>query len=236
MNKTKRLGQHFLISNTIAHRIVCAANITKNDIVLELGTGLGILIPNLCKNAKKVISVDVDETLHDKATKKFHFDNLELVCDNGFNTTQNFSIFVSNLPYSQSKAAVEWLSQKSISHAVLMVQKDFSQKLLSSKHTAVSVIANYCFFIEKIIDVGPNNFSPRPNIDSVVIRLVQKSCLSSDVIKTINLLFSYRRKTICNIIKNFDNGAVSTYTNSSLRLDDLTGDEIINIAKQINNR
>jgi len=58
MNKRKNLGQHFLTSKTIADAIVSNAKITRNDVVLEIGTGYGILIPYLCKNAKQVFSIE----------------------------------------------------------------------------------------------------------------------------------------------------------------------------------
>ena len=60
MNKRKDLGQHFLKSKTIARSIVDSAKITRNDIVLEIGTGHGILIPYICKNAKQVFSIEND--------------------------------------------------------------------------------------------------------------------------------------------------------------------------------
>ena len=71
MIKRKQLGQHFLNSNSIAQFIVSEAKITKKDTVFEIGTGLGILTPLLCQNANKVISVDVDEKLVNKAKSKF---------------------------------------------------------------------------------------------------------------------------------------------------------------------
>ena len=71
MIKRKKLGQHFLNSNSIAKSIVSEAKITKKDIVFELGTGLGILTPLLCEKANKVISVDVDEKLVRNAKSTF---------------------------------------------------------------------------------------------------------------------------------------------------------------------
>lgn len=227
MNKRKKLGQHFLVSQSIAQKIVHAANITDEDTVLEIGTGRGILTPILCKNAKKVISIDVDRTLYEQAREKFSFDNLELLCGDGFKTEKRFSILVSNLPYSKSKSAIQWLCQKKLCHAVIMIQKEFSEKLFAQRH-AVAIIANYCFEIKEIIKVGKNNFMPAPKIDSVVIKLVQKHTLSYDVIKTVNLLFSHRRKTLANILKKYD-----ITSDSKQRLDDLESEEIIKIAKQI---
>ncbi len=79
MNKRKNLGQHFLKSKTIAKSIVSNANITRNDFVLEIGTGYGILIPYLCKNAKQVFSIEKDQNLHLSAKSNFHdYTNLVL--------------------------------------------------------------------------------------------------------------------------------------------------------------
>jgi len=113
MNKRKDLGQHFLKSKTIARSIVDSAKITRNDIVLEIGTGHGILIPYICKNAKQVFSIENDQNLYLSAKSNFHdYSNLVLEYGDGFKSVHSFSIFVSNLPYSKSRFAIEWLLQK----------------------------------------------------------------------------------------------------------------------------
>ncbi|AJW70196.1 16S rRNA (adenine(1518)-N(6)/adenine(1519)-N(6))-dimethyltransferase RsmA [Nitrosopumilus adriaticus] len=232
MIKRKRFGQHFLNSNSISQSIVSEAKITKNDVVFELGTGLGILTPLLCENASKVISVDVDEQLTKNAQSKFsNIENLVLKSGDGFKSKEPFTIFVSNLPYSKSKEAIEWLAQSSFSHGVIMVQKEFAEKLFaksSKKRKAVSVIADYSFEIKILSNVGKNNFSPPPKVDSVILKIVKKNVMSKDLIHTINKIFSYRRKTVKNILKQFNKES-----EIDKRVDDLSGDEIINLANQI---
>ena len=231
MIKRKLLGQHFLNSKSIAEFIVKEAEISKNDVVFEIGTGPGILIPLLCKNAQKVISVDADEKLIKKARLNFSkFDNLVLKSGDGFNQKDVFSIFVSNLPYSKSKDAIEWLAQNSFSHGVIMVQKEFAEKLLatSKNRRAVSIIATYTLEIEKISVVGKNNFSPPPKVDSVILKISKKTTIDKKLISLINDLFSYRRKTVKNILKQFNKESTI-----EKRIDDLSGDEIVNLAKQI---
>ena len=123
MIKRKSLGQHFLTSNSIAKFIVSNADITKQDVVYELGTGQGILTPLLCSEAQKVISADIDDDLIEDAKSKFsNLDNLVLKSGDGLKIQDEFSIFVSNIPYSKSKDAIEWLAQKNFSHGVIMVQ------------------------------------------------------------------------------------------------------------------
>jgi 16S rRNA (adenine1518-N6/adenine1519-N6)-dimethyltransferase len=232
MIKRKHLGQHFLNSDAIAKSIISDAEISKNDIVYEVGTGLGILTPLLCEKAQKVISIDLDENLVRNAKIKFSdIENLVLKSGDGFKNTDAFTIFVSNLPYSKSKDAVEWLSQASFSHGVIMVQKEFADKLLaksSKNRKAISIIATNAFEITLLSNVGKNNFSPPPKVDSVLLKIVKKNNLKKDLILTIHKIFSYRRKTVKNILKQFN---IETVIDK--RVDDLSGDEIIAIANQI---
>ncbi|NWJ21984.1 ribose ABC transporter permease, partial [Marine Group I thaumarchaeote] len=171
-----------------------------------------------------------DQNLHLSAKSNFHdYTNLVLEYGDGFNSDHNFSVFVSNLPYSKSRFAIEWLLQKKFSRAVIMVQKEFSEKLSSNeKHMAISVLANYGFRIKFLMNVKKSNFFPMPKVDSVVILLEQKRIISKVLISTVKRIFSYRRKTLQNILKQF--GLNST---SKKRLDELSGDEIIKIAQKI---
>ena len=228
MIKRKRLGQHFLVSQSVAKKIVDAACITKKDTVLEIGTGKGILVPLLCEKAGKVISIESDLELYNTAKEKFSdIPNLTLVHGDGFESDEKFTIFVSNLPYSKSRDAMEWLVQKKFRLAVVMVQKEFAEKI-AEKNKAVSVLVNHAADIESIINVNKNNFSPPPKVDSVVLRLTRKNTIPKELIQTVNKLFSYKRKKLQNIAKQF--GKV---IESDKRLEELSGDEIISIAKQI---
>jgi len=231
MNKRKKFGQHFLISQSVAKKIVSTAKITMDDTVLEIGTGHGILIPYLCKKAKKVISIESDKKLYLESKSKFkNLSNLVLKHGNGFKSSDNFSILVSNLPYSQSRIAMEWLIQKKFSRAILMVQKEFAEKILASgkDRKAISVLVNQSSDVELKMKVNRSNFFPVPNVNSTVIKLTRKKQVSKNLIKTVNQLFSYRRKKIQNISKK-----LGLKLNSEKRLDELSGDEIIKIAKQI---
>ena len=220
MRKRQQLGQHFLTSESVAKKIVSAASITKNDIVLEIGTGKGILLPNLCKNAKKVITIESDAKLYESAKNQFlEIQNLKLIHADGFKTNTNFTIFVSNLPYSKSREAFEWLIQKKFSKAVVMVQQEFYEKLIAT---------GYSLKIEKIMKVDKSNFFPPPKVNSVVLKLSRKKTISKELIKTVNRLYSYKRKNLQNILKQF-----GKIIESNKRLEELSSEEIVNIAKQI---
>ena len=232
MIKRKLLGQHFLISQSIAKSIVDSAGITKDDIVLEIGTGQGILTQLLCKDAKKVVSVEKDPVLYSKARDTFsHIQNLVLEKGDAFKKEIEFTILVSNLPYSESRTAIEWLVQKKFKRATVMVQKEFAQKLAKKdgkERRAISVLASYCLEIENIMDVKNTNFRPPPKVDSIVISIVPKHVLSSKTVHGVNKLFSFKRKTIRHIGKK-----MGIEIDSDKRLEEMPDGEIIDIAKRI---
>jgi len=230
MRKRQRLGQHFLISQTVAKKIAEASRITKKDVVLEIGTGKGILVRLLCEKAKNVISIETDYTLYKNAKESFSdIDNLEIVHGDGFKLNTKFSIFVSNLPYSKSRDAMEWLAQKKYFSAIVMVQKEFYEKLVAKgkNRKAVSILVNYSAEIEKISNVSKSNFYPQPKVDSVVLKFTRKKTLSLELIHTVNRLYSYKRKNLQNILKQF-----GKKIESDKRLEELSLEEIIDIAKK----
>ena len=231
MNKQQKLGQNFLKSKSIAKFIVDSAKISKNDSVLEIGTGRGILIPYLIETGAKILSVEKDKKLFFVAENKFsNLDNLSLKCGDGFKINHDFSILVSNLPYSQSKIAIEWLLQKKFTKAIIMLQKDFVQKLKESgkNRKAISILTDYGFNIEILKQIKKDNFSPEPKIDSLIIHITQKRQLTKELILNVNKLFSYRRKTVQNILKKFGKN-----NKSKKRLEELSTNEIIKLAKDI---
>jgi len=231
MNRQKKLGQNFLKSKLIAKFIVDSAKISKNNLVLEIGTGRGILIPYLVATDARIISIENDKKLFHEMVEKFgNLDNLNLKYGDGFKINQNFSILVSNLPYSQSRTAVEWLLQKKFTRAIVMLQKDFVQKLVESgkNRRAISILTDYGFNIEILKHVKRHNFLPIPKIDSVIIQITQKQPLKKELILNVNKLFSYRRKTVQNISKQFGKN-----NKSKKRLEELTTNEIIKLAKDI---
>src|SRR5574337_1505146 len=107
MSKRHALGQHFLTSSLVAESIVDLANIKGNDIVLEVGTGKGVLTPYLCSKAKKVISVEKDSALYTKAKTMFSgIKNLVLKQGDAFEMDIDINVLVSNLPYSEIRNAI----------------------------------------------------------------------------------------------------------------------------------
>jgi 16S rRNA (adenine1518-N6/adenine1519-N6)-dimethyltransferase len=112
-----------------------------------------------------------------------------------------------------------------------MVQRDFAEKLLTDsmkERRAISVLSQYGFDMKIVKKVKNTNFSPRPKVDSVVLQITRNYMVTKELIETVNKLFSYRRKTIQNIAKNF-----GITIKSDSRLEDLDTNEIIKLAKKI---
>ena len=111
-----------------------------------------------------------------------------------------------------------------------MVQKEFYEKIVANgkNRKAISVLVDYSTEIEKIINVNKTNFNPQPKVDSVVLRLNRKKIISKEMIQTVNKLFSYKRKNLKNVLKQFGKNI-----ESDKRLEELSSEEIINIAKKI---
>ena len=192
-----------LVDRRFVDKIVSAANIRKDEIVLEAGTGQGNLTMELCRHAKQVISYEVDANLYEKAQEQllqYLNNNLRLVKADLFKTKHAplFDIFVSNLPYSRSRDAIEWLSTQKFDRAIVMVQEEFANKLIArpsgKNYRAISALAAHCFTIEKLFKVRKESFEPQPKVESSIIRITPINTISKETIRNINLLFSRRNK------------------------------------------
>jgi len=231
MSIQKKLGQNFLNSKSIAKFIVDSATISKNNTVYEIGIGKGILTPYLCEQSKNVISVEKDLNLYEESKVKFSkIKNLKIIHGDGFKQNEKFDIFVSNLPYSESKKAIQWMLMEKFQHGIVMVQYDFAKKLLSNDNDrkAISVLAQSGFEMKILKTVGKENFTPKPKINSSIMSFTRKHTFSKELIQSVNLMFSFRRKKLQNIGKK-----LGLEIKSDQRLEEMTNNEIIKFAKKI---
>lgn len=201
------LGQHFLIDYNIVSKIIESGNVKENDVVLEFGTGYGYLTKKIADLVRMVYTYEIDNELYSKA-KNFLVENTNVMIFNQDFFKQeeyDFDFFLSNIPYSRSKDTMKWLSLHEFRDAVIMVQKEFCDKLIappgSSDYSVVSVFSQYCFDIEPLFDVEKNSFNPPPKIDSKVIRLRRKkNKINPQVISGLELLFSNRNKNAAKLL------------------------------------
>ena len=228
-----------LVDRRILAKIISAAYIGKDEIVLEAGTGQGVLTAELCKYAKQVISYEIDIKLYRKVQEQLlsQFKNLELVNADLFKTKDPhfFDVFISNLPYSRSRDAIEWLSTQKFNRAILMVQEEFAHKLAarpdSKNYRAISALAAHCFAIEKLFKVRRQSFEPQPKVESSIIRIIPVNAITREGIRNINLLFSRRNKKASSVAAEI--GIIIDANYGSKKIDELEPRHLVQIAELI---
>jgi 16S rRNA (adenine1518-N6/adenine1519-N6)-dimethyltransferase len=244
MNRCRFLGQHILIDPNVVSAIVEAAQLKGDEVVYEIGTGSGVLTERLCKAASRVISSEIDKELYNAALSRLNYPNLTLVKGDGFDLDVEFDIFVSSLPYSCSSRFVRWLLGKRFKRAVVLLQKDFVDKLLAkvgSKHyRAVSVLAQYAFNITPILNVSPDAFTPKPKVYSSVVVMTPKPNLnlSGEKVKAVYKLFALRNKKVSKALKILSDDVAERLTQDLLdkRVATLTPQEAITLANLLSKR
>ncbi len=177
----KKLGQSFLINSSIAREIVKAASLTKNDDVLEVGGGLGVLTRWLVESARKVFVVEKDPGLANALRNLFtEKDNLEVIEGDALEIElPKANKVVANLPYSiASPVTFRLLEGVDFQQAVLMYQKEFAQRLLSKpgtpEYSRLTIEINYRANVEMIMHVMAREFYPIPRVDSTVVRVTHR--------------------------------------------------------------
>ena len=210
----KSLGQHFCVDSKLINEMVKHANISKDDTVLEIGSGFGFLTRALSDEAGKVIAVELDTRLVAALRSELNYrDNIVIIEGNALTTDiPEFNKIVSNPPYSISNPLILKILEWCFDNAVLTFQKDFVKKLISQRgienYGKLTVRTYYKSNISVLGYVTKDSFFPRPKIDSLIIKIepreppfkIMDEKLFFDFV---NFAFTQRRKKLKNIIKSF---------------------------------
>jgi 16S rRNA (adenine1518-N6/adenine1519-N6)-dimethyltransferase len=243
--KSKKFGQNFLIDSKIAEREINYCNIKKEDVVLEIGPGKGIITKPLAKRAKKVIAIEIDKGLVNNL-KKILPKNVILihgdVLNVDFGSLPKFNKIVSNLPYNISSPITFKIFEYDFSKAVIIYQKEFADRMVakvgSKNYSRLSVGVHYKVNCEIIETIPKTSFYPEPKVDSCIVSLSPRKTnpfLISDEKFFFNLtreLFNHRRKKIKNILKNIFNIEYKDIPFMENRIEELNPE---NIGKLSNN-
>jgi 16S rRNA (adenine1518-N6/adenine1519-N6)-dimethyltransferase len=176
----KRLGQNFVTDQSVFQAMMNYADVSKDDVVLEVGTGLGFLTRLLSSRCKKIITIEIDARLIPILREQLKgSDNVELV--EGDVLTFDIPIFdkvVSTPPYSISSPLLFWLLNRPFKLAVLAFQEEFAKRLaaqVGSKDYSRLTVAIYYRADVELLDLVPrNSFYPSPDVDSIMVRLKPK--------------------------------------------------------------
>ena len=221
----KKFGQNFLIDTHVLDKIIRAAGVTKEDMVLEIGPGIGTMTQCLAEAAGRVVAVEIDSNLIPilKDTLK-DYDNITVINEDilkvdikklaeEYNGGRPIKV-VANLPYYITTPIIMGLfeSEVPIDNITVMVQKEVADRMQtgpgSKDYGALSLAVQYYAEPYIVANVPPNCFIPRPNVGSAVIRLTthQKPPVevkdSGLMFRLIRASFNQRRKTLQNGLNN----------------------------------
>lgn len=221
---SKALGQNFLINPAVCPEMAEEAVTSGNDGVIEIGAGVGVLTAELCKRAKKVVSIELDKRLLPVLDETLaEFDNFEVVNEDilkvdlhklikeKFSDCENVSV-CANLPYYITSPVIMKLLEDKlpIKQIIVMVQREAADRLTapvgSRESGAITVAVNYYAEAEKLFNVSKGSFVPSPKVDSAVIRLAiygEPPIETKDeelFFRTVKAMFMQRRKTALNSV------------------------------------
>ena len=218
----KGYGQNFLIDQNVVDGILEKAEVNKDDLIIEIGPGLGNLTSPLLENAGKVICIELDPKMVSILTDRFSlYENFELINEDVLKVDLNKLIednnqfkVVANLPYYITTPIIMKLLEDKLNleSITVMVQKEVADRLTDrpggKEVGAITYSINYYTNPETIIDVPRDSFIPAPNVDSAVIKLdvlkEPKVKVSDEELffKIIKFSFLQKRKTLMNSLSN----------------------------------
>lgn len=222
----KKLGQNFLINDEIIEKIISASQINKEDLVIEIGPGLGTLTSKLLENAGKVIAIELDTNMIKILKDRFNlYDNFILLNEDvlkvdlkelisKYSNKERKVKVVANLPYYITTPIIMKLLEDKINidSITVMVQKEVADRITATPGDklsgAITYSVNYYAEANNIAFVDKNSFMPVPEVDSEVIKIKIRNKSQVDVeneelfFKIIKASFMQRRKTLVNGLIN----------------------------------
>lgn len=221
----KKFGQNFLIDSNILDCIIDGAEISKDDMVLEIGPGIGTMTQMLCESAREVVAVEIDKNLIPILKETLsEYNNVEVINEDILkvdieklvkerNNGKPIKV-VANLPYYITTPIIMGLfeSHVPLDSITIMVQKEVADRMQtgpgSKDYGALSLAVQYYSKAEVLVEVSPNCFIPRPKVGSSVIKLTlhkdERVSVNDEklMFRLIRASFNQRRKTLSNGIKN----------------------------------
>lgn len=208
---SKRAGQHQVIDPNVLERMVDYAKLSRDDVVLEIGAGVGNLTLLLAARAGRVIAVERDRRLIKVLGEQLGgYSNVELLCGDALQIElPKFNKVVANLPYGISSDITFRLLERKFELAVLMYQREFAKRLVakpgSDDYSRLTVNAYYRASVELLGEVPPEAFFPQPKITSAIVRLKPRESpfeVSDEgmFFNVVRALFQHRRQRVRNAL------------------------------------
>lgn len=204
----KKYGQNFLIDEGIVAKIVASLDIDKDDIIYEIGPGLGALSEILANKNQTLYLYDIDENMVDHLKSVFKiFPHVNVIKEDFLKVKDDGKVskIIGNLPYYLTTPLIEHvLIDFDIKTFVFMVQQEVESRLIAKRKTKeygpLSILIDQCFGIERVCKVNKGAFYPIPHVDSVVFKIsyIENDINKKEYYSFLKKLFAQRRKTILN--------------------------------------
>ncbi len=198
-----------MVDESLLKRICDYASLSENDVVLEVGAGKGSLTKKLVEKGCKVIAVEKNKDLFNELSGKLSdLSNLELVDGDILKVkVPKYNKVVSNIPYSISRKIVKKILLDGFDSAVLVVQKEFAEKLDADEgsinYRMITALTKSCCSIEVLENISPEAFRPIPRVWSSVVRLIQHKPLTKGYLDLLTNLFNHKNKFIRNTLSGY---------------------------------
>ena len=239
----KKYGQNFLIDQNIIRKI-CNLVSSRDLKIIEIGPGDGRLTAQLLHyepRELKIIEIDPD-LIHILKSKFNKNKNIKIINENilNYSLIENVDLIISNLPYNISSQILVkiCLIENPPNNLILMFQKEFAERLLEKKLNSLNSLVNCFYEIKNSFNVVKNCFRPIPKIDSTVLSFRRKKNIllkKNEINKFIKFkrnLFSHKRKTLNNLLKDYDFDREKF--DLKLRIEEINLKELIKLFREIN--
>jgi 16S rRNA A1518/A1519 N6-dimethyltransferase RsmA/KsgA/DIM1 with predicted DNA glycosylase/AP lyase activity len=194
------------VDKAVVSSIINLAAIKPGERVLEIGTGRGALTRELVGLTASLEGYEIDEVSYEGLRRELEGASLVLHNEDVFESSPDFDVVLSSLPYSESSAFVEWLSRRRYDRAVVLLQKDFAKKITappgSPAYRAVSVVSQASARVEVVSDVGRHSFDPPPRVNSCLVTMRWRRSLTPAQTAMIKRIFSQKRRTVRAALKS----------------------------------
>lgn len=247
----KKFGQNFLKDSSIIHAIIQSIQPLQNDLLVEIGPGLGALTKPLLEKTKHLFAIELDRDIVNWIQNQYSKNNITIFNEDVLNF--NFHQFdkkiriVGNLPYNISTPILFKCIEdiKIITDLHFMLQKEVVDRMIaapsSSEYGRLSVMLQYYFAMEHLVHVPKESFDPEPKVESSFVRLIPYDnypFVANNIDqfgKIVKEAFSQRRKTIRNTLKNFmgANDFENIDINPQLRAENLSVSDFVKISNYL---
>lgn len=247
----KRFGQNFLVDSGIIAAIVSAVGPQRGDCVVEIGPGLGAITAPLMARLDHLHVVEIDRDLIARLKKQYPRERMTIHEGDAlafdFSSIGDRLRLVGNLPYNISTPLLFHLAEYVgiVDDMHFMLQKEVVERMVAepgdSDFSRISVMLQYRFHIEWLIDVPPESFDPPPKVQSAVVRLIPKDVAElkaksqEKLAQVVQVAFSQRRKMLRNTLKSIldDAGFAALDIDPTSRAEDLSVDDYVRIANHL---